>query len=382
MKLLIFSPYYKPGFKGGGPIKSISSIVEALGEDYDFHIVTRSRDRGEYERYPGLQTESWVRSGEANVWYSEKNNLSFIKIITLIKSINPDVVYVNSLWDIGFSFKIIILFYLGFLGSSKVLMAPRGELSEGALGIKPRRKELFLKIFRKLGLYKNVLFHATSNYEKEEIELNLGIRQSNIFIAKNIPKIPSRMSEGYCFDTTTLKLIFISRISPKKNLKFALETLSRLEISVEFDIYGPLEDNQYWGECSEIISELPKNVVVNYKGSVSPDQVMDVLMLYDGMLFPTLGENYGHVIAESLLAGTKVIISDKTPWKKLNDSDLGYDLELKIEKFESAILDIYENLKYELPHSRAERMEVAKKLVGLEESCLNTRLMFNYIGKT
>ena len=44
--------------------------------------------------------------------------------------------------------------------------------------------------------------------------------------------------------------------------------------------------------------------------------------------FPTLGENFGHVIHESLAAGTPVLISDQTPWVGLSEKGAGWELPL------------------------------------------------------
>ena len=46
---------------------------------------------------------------------------------------------------------------------------------------------------------------------------------------------------------------------------------------------------------------------------------MDTLSKHDLFVFPSLSENFGHVIFESLSAGTPVITSVHTPWKT-NDS--------------------------------------------------------------
>ena len=43
-KVLIFIDWYKPGFKAGGPIQSVSNIVSQLGKDYEFYIITRDTD--------------------------------------------------------------------------------------------------------------------------------------------------------------------------------------------------------------------------------------------------------------------------------------------------------------------------------------------------
>jgi glycosyltransferase involved in cell wall biosynthesis len=43
--------------------------------------------------------------------------------------------------------------------------------------------------------------------------------------------------------------------------------------------------------------------------------VPGVFRQYDLFVFPTRGENFGHVIIESLSVGTPVLLSDRTPWR-------------------------------------------------------------------
>lgn len=45
-------------------------------------------------------------------------------------------------------------------------------------------------------------------------------------------------------------------------------------------------------------------------------------------LFPTFSENYGHVIAESMIAGCPVLISDQTPWNDVKDAQGGFVVKL------------------------------------------------------
>ena len=45
---------------------------------------------------------------------------------------------------------------------------------------------------------------------------------------------------------------------------------------------------------------------------------------YHVFLFPTLGENFGHVIQEALSAGCPCVISDQTPWQDLYENNAGY----------------------------------------------------------
>ena len=58
-------------------------------------------------------------------------------------------------------------------------------------------------------------------------------------------------------------------------------------------------------------------------------------------MLPTLGENYGHVIFESLAGGCIPIISDQTLWKDLGEQEVGYVLPLQDKlAFASAIEEL------------------------------------------
>ena len=59
---------------------------------------------------------------------------------------------------------------------------------------------------------------------------------------------------------------------------------------------------------------------------------------HDIFFFPTLGENFGHVILEALCAGCPILISDQTPWRDLEEKDVGWDMPLsKPEMFQEVL---------------------------------------------
>ena len=49
-------------------------------------------------------------------------------------------------------------------------------------------------------------------------------------------------------------------------------------------------------------------MAVSYLGAVLPENVQGILSKYDLFVLPTRGENYGHVILESLATGTPVLM--------------------------------------------------------------------------
>jgi glycosyltransferase involved in cell wall biosynthesis len=122
--------------------------------------------------------------------------------------------------------------------------------------------------------------------------------------------------------------VFLSRISRSKNLDFALKILAQCRLQIQFDIYGPLEDETYWQECKELIARSPLNIQITYKGELRPEQVIVTFNEYHLFLFPTQTESYGHVIWESLYAGCPILISDQTPWRNLEAKQIGWDIPL------------------------------------------------------
>jgi len=45
---------FEPEFRGGGPIRSIAGIVDTVPEGVDVSLITRDRDLGSSDPYPGL----------------------------------------------------------------------------------------------------------------------------------------------------------------------------------------------------------------------------------------------------------------------------------------------------------------------------------------
>lgn len=55
--LALFS-HYLPGYRAGGPVRSIANLVSALGTELSFFVITLAWDLGTRDRYefkPGLR---------------------------------------------------------------------------------------------------------------------------------------------------------------------------------------------------------------------------------------------------------------------------------------------------------------------------------------
>jgi glycosyltransferase involved in cell wall biosynthesis len=180
------------------------------------------------------------------------------------------------------------------------------------LAVSARKKQLFLKAWRPLLKRMSVVWHAST--ENEALDIGRTFPNAQITVNGDQVALPvEALPEGPEHDGP-IRLVSISRISHMKNLLLALEALKHLSSPAEFDIYGPVEDPQYWIRCQSLIDNFPTHIRVRYRGELSHDKVRDTFSRYDAFVLPTLGENFGHVIAESLSASCPVVCSDKTPW--------------------------------------------------------------------
>lgn len=375
---------YLPGFRAGGPIRSIANMVEALGDELQFRVVALDRDLGDTAPFPSTPTNQWVSVGGALVLYLKPGLHGFLRTYMVLRSLDRNtVLYLNSVFARRVSLLPMVMRYFKLCKPQCVVIAPRGGFSQGAMGIKRVRKSFYLRMMRWLGIYDSLIWHACNDFERDDIlryfpgakPVNLaaltdenasdGINGRGAWIVTapeiSIPKASQRVRTAK--KAGQLRLLFISRIARMKNLLGALEILRGVSGKITYDIYGPTEDTEYWEECQQLITALPGNIRVQYCGALEHDRVAEVLSAHDLFFLPTLGEGYGHVIYEALASGCPVLISDQTPWRDLEKEGVGWDIPLNEPDRFRRILHAFLELDEEayLTYSRNTTRYLAKR---------------------
>ena len=322
-RIAIFIGGYLPAKKYGGPVTSIANLVENLCDDFDFYIISNDHEFQETERLSGIK-QGWNKVGNGKVLYLRESEYSYRRFISILDKVKADMVYLSSVFYYQMNFPAIRA--ANRLGIP-IILAPRGELCEGAMKIGKTKKEIFLCIERASKIFKNTYFQATSEDEETAIKKYLKISNDRIF---NLPNMACKVSLSNMEPKSDdcLRLVYISRLVRKKNVLFAIQQIKKCKTNIRFDIYGPIEDKEYWEECKFELADCPDNVIIEYRGAISPGESVSVFKKYNIFVFPTLSENYGHVIAEALAAGCHLIVSKgTTPWDDIHDHG-GYALSL------------------------------------------------------
>jgi glycosyltransferase involved in cell wall biosynthesis len=328
-KIFITIPWFHPAYKAGGPIQSIVNMVSQLGsglpiaigmvnEPIQFKIFCGNKDL-DGTVLTNVEFDKWVRYADnTEVWYTSKNNL--IPVLQKeIKTDAPGYLFIMGIYSWPFNFKPL----LNCKGVKKIISV-RGMLHPGALSQKSFKKKLYLRLWKLLGLHKKNIFHATDEKEKEYIQQVFGSTTS-VLVAANFPKVlpqqpVAEKKEGI------LKLVSIALISPMKNILLVLEALESEVGSIEYNIYGPVKDKNYWEQCEALIKKMPANITVNYHGDISPDKIEGALAQNHVFILPSKSENFGHAIYEALTAGRPVITSNNTPWNNLKNFKAGINV--------------------------------------------------------
>lgn len=323
MKIAVFTSFFAPAFLGGGPIRTLVAMLRAAPSAVDIVVLTGDTDLG-CAHPMDVPSEQWIDNEGSKVFYCKAHSwLSLLRGMREVRSWKPDVVYVNSLFDAKYSIVPQFLFFIRIFAPDVFIVAPRGEFSSGALGIKSTKKQAYLLVFRLLGLPGRVLWHASTAHEEQDIRTVVGAK-ARIVVREDDTLLPSAVAwPEERLEPAVLHAVSLSRLSPKKGVVTLLEGLQSVSEPLVLDVIGPEEDPDYVARCSAAAAAVPPNVQVNFVGPKNSDEIRAILAGYDVMLCPTKGENFGHVIAEALSVSCPVLCADVTPWSELLSSGGG-----------------------------------------------------------
>lgn len=375
-KVLIVNPFFLPGYRSGGPQQTVKSICDVYSKKSEIYLLTLNHDLGVAEPYD-LPTGVWLNRYGINIKYLSPKDYCFTTFKKAYKEF--DTIYACGLFCLS-TIQLMIANRIARY-RNKLYIAPMGVFGKNAITIKYYKKKVLLTLFSLFGVFKRVVWSFTSNEELMDAYHVVGGKNIlNYIIAEDLPRAfeyDENIKHFHKKKNNQLKIVFLSRISVKKNLLQAIEILDfNYSGKIIFDIYGPKEDQNYWDKCRKKINNIVcDDILVTYKGEVLTENVLSVFSKYDVFLFPTKSENYGHVIFESLASGCLPIISDMTPWKNFDKERCGSVVSLedtdlfrkRIEEY--IIMDTSEFSQYQI---NAIQYAQRKYLSSIERSGYNT----------
>lgn len=331
--VLVLLGCFGRGVEATGPNQTLIGMAHALKGRFRFRVIAEAVSgdvAGQWQNVAGLP-QMPIPGG-----------LGGARLLRRAINETPhDILISNGFFDRRMTMPMLAMRRMKLIDARPTFVAPHGELTPGAIDLKAGRKLAYLRAVRALKLLDGVSLVATTDEEARSIA-TIGRYDRPIYVWPNIylvPPAPPRIAPP---PGAPLKVVFASRVDRKKNLHFAIRALGESEVPVQFDIFGPISDAAYWEECRAVIAEAPTSLEVQYRGVLPQAQIVETLAGYDLMILPTLGENFGYSIADALLAGTPILVSDRTPWRDLVSAGAGWDLPIEEPgSFSRAVRDLW-----------------------------------------
>lgn len=338
LRILVIVPSYKPAYIYGGPIRSIAALCEALvSEGHDVTVFTTNAN-GNYDLDVSCEREFFVDG--VRVYYFKRvtrghSNLSPALLKALQRECsNYDIVHIQSWWNLVS----MPAAWLCLMNGIRPILSPRGTLTTYTYNHNRgfAKRALHALVGKKL-LAKSVLI-CSSEREKEEAKKFTNNR--DVFVVPNLLDLPEERHGSYN-ESDFLRLIFLGRIDPAKNLEIVLNALqSGISIPYTLTLVGE-GDPAYTAKLKEVTSQ---NHNIIWQGAVDGNEKYKLLAESDVLILPSHTENYGNVVFEALSQGTPVMVSGNVGAKDyILQNNLGRVIEGDENEWNEAIEQFYKD---------------------------------------
>ncbi|MCK4546953.1 MAG: glycosyltransferase family 4 protein [Candidatus Eisenbacteria sp.] len=156
---------------------------------------------------------------------------------------------------------------------------------------------------------------VVSDFMKEVLLRNLPGMQSKIHVLPRQVRRPAKKSHRT--PDEVLRVLFSGRITYEKGLHNAIRALSRIQPLMHrilFKIAGPIESEDYWRHCQDLIAEAQRQnplLTICHEGCLHYADMDALYQDTDVVVVPSLwAEPLGIVVGEALANGASVVASN------------------------------------------------------------------------
>lgn len=337
---------------------SVAKLCEELcNMDIDIEVLTtRANGKNELavnngQRYiiDGVPVRYFHRLTKDHTHFSPSLIIALYKNIKVAKEHKQLLlIHVHSWWNMV----AILSTMIGLCLRIPLVLSPRGMITSYTLGFK---HQLLKRIFHNsIGRYmlRRVSIHTTSLQETQNIQAyNFSCPTTVISNLVDLPdpkvltkqEIQKRVLVTAHDRTPSLKLLFLSRIDPKKGLELLFEALRKVEFTWQLRIAGD-GDSNYVEELQCLSKKLQIQNHITWLGHLDNDCKYKVMQQHDLLVLTSKNENFANVIIEALASGIPVLISDKVglaPY--IMASDLGWVCKTDPDNIHKILTSIYQD---------------------------------------
>jgi glycosyltransferase involved in cell wall biosynthesis len=264
------------------------------------------------------------------------------------------------------------------------ILRPLGTLDPADLSKKKQLKKLYAAMLERPNIAGAAAMHFTSNQEAKiserfgvvtkDLVLPLGVipprRSGQSKVEHLLPKEQQELESGFLAPQISLTepylherevlrkqfdissdmpvVLFMSRIDPKKGLNLLIPALEKLlaeGLKFHFILAGTNpQDPNYEAKIRLQIENSPLNNHTTITGFVTGEVKVNLLQVADLFVLPSYYENFGIAVAEAMVTGIPVVISDQVHiWHQIRNSNSGWVGATETQAFTHMIREALQN---------------------------------------
>lgn len=229
------------------------------------------------------------------------------------------------------------------------ILRPLGTLDPADLRKKKQLKKLYAALWERHNLAGAAAIHFTSNQEAKVSE-RFGTHTKDLVIPLGVRPPQQGLLRGkdesirakFGITNEKLLVLFMSRIDPKKGLDLLIPTLERLLVKncdFHFVLAGTNpQDPNYEQNIQQQIKNSTITSCTTITGFVTGELKAALLQAADVFVLPSYYENFGIAVAEAMVAGTPVVISDQVHiWEEVQDAEAGWVCACEVEALTNSL---------------------------------------------
>jgi glycosyltransferase involved in cell wall biosynthesis len=330
VRALHVSPYFAPAFRYGGPPRSILGLCQGLQmSGVDVEVLTTAAngstdlvpasDAG--GRYDGVPVQ-YVPTAFPRRFFGAHMSAPLSEALT-----RADLCHIHGIWNVPeWSAARLARRY-----RVPYVVSPRGMLLPAALERGRWRKRIAYQLVERRNLQQAALLHATS--EEEAVDIRRHVPGVPVVVVPNGVDVEAARRVSASFrprlgiPEEAFVIVFLGRMHPIKRLDLlaaAFADVRARHTNAHLVLAGP-DERDMLGGIARSLSDHAR--FLHVLATPTDDEKWALLRSASAGVLCSDSESFGLAVAETLAAGTPVVVTQTCPWAEIVPRRCGFWVE-------------------------------------------------------
>ena len=347
MRILCVTGYYKPAYVYGGPVRSVSSLCEALARGGAQVTIFTTNANGS-GKVLGVPTDCPVEVDGVEVHYFPLSWPAMLMPFyshALGRACHAyiqefDVVYLCATW----TYPMLAGARAALQANIPYVLSPRGSFMIWSMSQKALKKRLYLALVERALVDHAAAIHCTSLMEKRQTE-QWGFRPPCVVIPNGLDLSPfaslsprRRLRKSLGLPREARLSIFVGRMHPEKRLSLIVEAFAQVAGQLpdtHLAIIGP--DAGSGHIARQQVEALGISDRVHFLGLLTGPDLLHTYADADMLILLSHRESFGMAAVEAMAAGLPVLLAKEVGLaEEVAQAGAGYVVSTELDQVASA----------------------------------------------